>query len=260
LIRLGKPAFVDPQLAYQGQSGASKRLCLSFMLGLNWSLQRSIHDLITSRNQLRDATELLRDPKVSGHQKTIGELEAERVTLEQLLSAKREEVNSFNVREDYRELEFSLNALDSRIHERINENYADARLRDYYLASANAVPDVDGARPVSILRDAGAIFQTEALRTIEEVVTFHAEVYRNRKEFLQGEITRLTIAIDERTSEINSASIEKQRLLDLLRTSGAIETLIAMQRSYTDLNARHEVLLSQIEQRKRFDRRSDEIA
>src|SRR5262249_52220690 len=53
---------------------------------------------------------------------------------------------------------------------------------------------------------------------------------------------------------------EKQRILGLLRTSGAIETLIALQRSYTDLHARYEVSSSQIEQRKRFDRRSDEIA
>jgi uncharacterized protein YydD (DUF2326 family) len=259
-IRLGKPAFVDPQLAYQGQSGPSKRLSLSFMLGLNWGLQRSIHEQIESRGRLKEATTALRDPAVSGHQTTIGELEAERVALEKLLTAKQKEVESFNVRDDYRQLESDLNAADREIHERINENHADTRLRDCYLESANQVPDADSSRPISILEGAGAVFQANALRTLEDVSTFHAEVYRNRKEFLQGEIARLNSAIEARTAEITIASRKKQQILGLLRTSGAIETLITLQRSYTELNARHQVLLAQIEQRKRFDRRRDEIA
>jgi uncharacterized protein YydD (DUF2326 family) len=259
-IRLGKPAFVDPQLAYQGQPGASKRLNLSFMLSLNWGLQRSIQEQIASRSHLKEASEVLRDPNVAGTQRTIGELEAERVALENLLRTKRQEVESFNVRDDYRQLESDLNAIDREIHDRINENHADTRLRDYYRESADLVPDADDARPVSILEEAGAVFQPNALRNLEEVARFHAEVYRNRKAFLQNEITRLNAAIEGRTHQITAASQEKQRILRLLHTSGAIETLIALQRSYTELNARHEVLSSQIEQRKRFDRRSDEIA
>jgi uncharacterized protein YydD (DUF2326 family) len=259
-IRLGKPAFIDPKTAYQNEAGDTKRLCLSFMLGLNWNLQRSIHDQITERSRLNDAAKVLRGAEVAGKQATIGELEAERVALEKALSAKKAEVDSFNVRDDYRELESNLNAIDRQIHDRINANHADTRLRDYYVQSADEVADADAARSVSILQEAGAIFQPDTLRSIEAVTSFHADVYRNRKEFLQGEISRLNAAIEARDQEIDSASREKQRILTLLRTSGAIETLIDLQRSYVELNARHEVLASQIEQRKQFDRRSDEIA
>jgi uncharacterized protein YydD (DUF2326 family) len=113
---------------------------------------------------------------------------------------------------------------------------------------------------LSILRDAGALFKDDALRSIEAVAAFHETLYRNRKEFLQGEIARLTNTMAIRTSEIDRLSREKQRLLSVLRTSGAIDTLIDLQRSYTELNARYEVLSSQLEQRKQFDRKSDEIA
>src|SRR5260370_37120446 len=41
--------FTDPQLSFQGQPGAPKRLTLSFLLGLNWRLQRSIQDQIANR-------------------------------------------------------------------------------------------------------------------------------------------------------------------------------------------------------------------
>jgi uncharacterized protein YydD (DUF2326 family) len=260
LMRVGKPAFTDPQLSFQGQPGASKRLTLSFLLGLNWGLQRSIQDQIANRGHLKDASKLRRTAESSGDQKSIGELEAERVALETLLRTKQKEVEAFNVREDYRDLESNLGAIDRQLHDTINENFADTRLRDYYLQSTTEVPEADRARPLAILQDAGAIFKEEALRTLGEVASFHEQVYRNRKDFLQGEIARLSDAINERNATIDQLSKEKQRLLGVLRTSGAIDTLIALQRTHTDLNARHQVLLSQIDERKAVDRKSDEIA
>jgi uncharacterized protein YydD (DUF2326 family) len=260
LMRVGKPAFTDPQLSFQGQPGASKRLTLSFLLGLNWGLQRSIQDQIANRGHLKDASKLRRTAESSGDQKSIGELEAERVALETLLRTKQKEVEAFNVREDYRDFESNLAAVDRQLHDTINENFADTRLRDYYLQSTTEVPEADRARPLTILRDAGAIFKEEALRTLGEVASFHEQVYRNRKEFLQGEIARLSDAINERNARIDQLSKEKQRLLGVLRTSGAIDTLIALQRTHTDLNARHQVLLSQIDERKAVDRKGDEIA
>jgi uncharacterized protein YydD (DUF2326 family) len=58
LIRVGKPAFTDPQLSFQNQAGASKRLNISFLLGLNWGLQRSIHDQIEDKSQLKEASKV----------------------------------------------------------------------------------------------------------------------------------------------------------------------------------------------------------
>jgi uncharacterized protein YydD (DUF2326 family) len=260
LMRVGKPAFTDPQLSFQGQPGTSKRLTLSFLLGLNWGLQRSIQDQIANRGHLKEASKLRRTAESSGDQKSIGELEAERVALETLLRTKQKEVEAFNVREDYRDLESNLGAIDRQLHDTINENFADTRLRDYYLQSTTEVPEADRARPLAILQDAGAIFKEEALRTLGEVASFHEQVYRNRKEFLQGEVARLSDAINERNARIDKLSKEKMRLLGVLRTSGAIDTLIALQRTHTDLNARHQVLLSQIDERKAVDRKSDEIA
>ena len=260
LMRVGKPAFTDPQLSFQGQPGASKRLALSFMLGLNWGLQRSIQEQIASRGHLKDASKLRRTAESSGDQKSIGELEAERVALEILLRAKQKEVEAFDVREDYRDLEANLGAIDRQLHDTINENFADSRLRDYYLQSTAEVPEADRARPLAILQDASAIFKEEALRALGEVASFHEQVYRNRKEFLQGEITRLSEAMNARSVRVDQLSKEKQRLLGVLRTSGAIDTLIALQRTHVELNARHEVLLSQIDERKAVDRKSDEIA
>ncbi|MGY4573744.1 DUF2326 domain-containing protein [Bradyrhizobium sp. USDA 3256] len=259
LIRLGKAAFTDPQLAFQGQSGPSKRLDISFLLGLNWGLQESIHGQIATRSHLNDASKVRKAAEESGAERSIGELEAERVALETQLNAKKKELDSFNLREDYRDLEKQLGGVDRELHEAINENFSDSRLRDFYQESTSEVPEADSTRPIAILQEAGAIFKDDTLRKLDEVASFHEQVYRNRKEFLKTEINRLAQAIRARDAKIDALSSEKQRVLNVLRSSGAIETLIALQRNYTELNARHQVLLSQIEDRKQVDRRSDEL-
>ncbi|MBB4427858.1 uncharacterized protein YydD (DUF2326 family) [Bradyrhizobium sp. CIR48] len=259
LVRLGKAAFTDPQMAFQGQSGPGKRLDISFLLGLNWGLQDAIHEQIANRSHLNDASKVRKAAEEAGAQRSIGELEAERVALEAQLNARKKELDSFNLRDDYRDLEQQLSGVDRELHDAINENFSDTRLRDFYQESASEVPEADSARPIAILKEAGAIFKEEALRKLSEVATFHEQVYRNRKEFLRAEINRLAVAIKARDVQIDRLSSEKQRVLKVLRSSGAIETLIVLQRTHTDLNARYQVLVSQIEDRKQVDRRSDEL-
>jgi uncharacterized protein YydD (DUF2326 family) len=260
LLRLGKSAYVDPQNAFQNQAGASKRLCVSFLLRLNWGLQREIEIQIQKREQNKAAIDALKAAEESQAILSIGDLEATRVASELALRRKKEEVEKFKVRADYRDLENALHDLDRTLHNLINDNFSDRRLLDYYRESAQALPDADPERPLMILRDAGAVFKEDALRTIEAVSRFHQDVYRNRNEFLKGEIARLSDDIERRTKQIDRLSEEKTRLLQILNSSGAIETLIELQRSYSDLNAQREVIVSKIDERKKFDRLEDDLA
>jgi uncharacterized protein YydD (DUF2326 family) len=260
LFRLGKSAYIDPQNAFQNQSGASKRLCVSFLLRLNWAQQREIEAQVQRRDQNKAATEAIKAAEESQAILSIGDLEARRVASELLLRKKKEEVDNFNVRSDYRDLEESLHRLDRTIHDLINENFSDRRLLDYYHESAKVLPEADPQRPLEILRQAGAVFKAGALRTIDTVSRFHSDVYRNRQDFLRGEIDRLSADIKLRTLEIDRLSSDKKGLLQILNSSGAIETLVELQRSYANLKAEHEVLVSKIEERKRFDRLDDELA
>jgi uncharacterized protein YydD (DUF2326 family) len=260
LIRLGKPAFADPTIAFQGQSGASKRLTTSYLLGLNWAAQKKLQDLLDTRKRVGETIQALKEAESSANDKSIGDLDAERVALEATVSAKRSEVEGFKVREDYRDLERHLGDVDLQLHELVNENYSDRRLLDHYQESAEELPEADPNKPISILKKAGAIFNPQTLKTLNEIASFHAEVHKNRKAFLQGEISRLKEAINVRGNAISSLSNEKTRVLGVLKSSGALETLIELQRSYTEQTSRLEALKARISERRRFDLRKEEIA
>jgi len=230
----------------------------SYLLGLNWSAQKQLDDLVESRNQVDAAIKALKGA-ASTEEKSIGELEAERVALEAAVAAKRAEVAQFNVREDYRELENTLVSVDARLHEAINENFTEKRLLEYYRQSADELPEPNPQRPIEILKEAGAIFNEKALRKLDEVAAFHLEVHANRRSFLQSEMTRLRKSIKTREDEIRQMTGRKSQILEILQTSGALEQLIELQRGYTELAGNLEALKARITERKKFDLRKDEL-
>jgi uncharacterized protein YydD (DUF2326 family) len=258
-IRVGKDAFVDPQTAFSGQRGPSKRIATSFLLGLNWPVQRELHQLQETRSSVGVALKALADVAEADNEKSIGDLEADRVVLEETLVVREREVSEFNLREDYHELEAQLQSLDSEIHALLNENHADTRLLAYYRESANEVPLFDGNQPVAILEDAGALFRPEALRSLEDVAEFHRQVYANRKQFLSAEISRLQDRILIRNGALSRATTAKTGVLKAMSSSGALDALIALQRGASEFSIRLEALKARIDERKRFDRRQDEL-
>lgn len=258
-IRLGKEAYSDPQTAFRSQPGLSRRVSSAFLLGLNWPQQLELYSLQEAKKSVTAAIKALADVEAADNQISIGDLEADRVVLEETLAAREKEINNFNLRDDYHELEAELQRVDTEIHGLVNENHADGRLLAYYKESASEVPLFDANAPVVILQDAGALFRPEALRSIEEVAEFHQRVYANRKQFLEAEITSLNDRILSRQIELNRATAAKTAVLKLLSSSGALDSLIALQRGVSEASLSLESLKSRIEERKRFDRRQDDL-
>lgn len=258
-MRIGKAAFVDPKLVFQGQSGSSSRLSVSYLLSLNWVSQIKLDQKRERSAEIGKAIKVLKAAEATDLD-SLGDLEADRVVLEEALLKRREEVENFNVRQDYLELEERLAAIDRQLHDLINDNHSDNRLLENYSISAKETPEADATRPINILRDAGAVFKEEALKSIAQVSEFHEQVYRNRKAFLETEILNLKAQIRTRSADIRDKTEQKTSVLSILSSSGALNSLIQLQRSLTDMTGELEALKSRIDERKKFDRQKDALA
>lgn len=148
--------------------------------------------------------------------------------------------------------------VDVELHGLINENHSDSQLLRHYIDSAKETPEADSKRPIEILRNAGAIFKESAVKSIEDISAFHAQIYRNRKSFLDGEITKLRADIRNRKKLINDLAQQKEDLLRILNKSGALENLIEIQKRLSEVTGELEALKTRIDERKKFDRRKDE--
>lgn len=258
LIRIGKPAFTDPTQAYQRQSGASRRFCTSFLLGLNWKSQKDLSDTIERRNQVNAANRIIQSADAEAV-RNIGELEAERVEQEALVISKAKELQSFNVKSDYAELESQLSEVDEKLHTLLNANFSDKKLLAQCQEGEKQTPPPTEKSAQQIFQSAGAIFKEETLRSLSDVTKFYESIHRNRAEFLKSEIKRLKASIQSRNSAVKQLSDLKSEILKTLNASGALDTLISLQLSYTNTVANLEALKAEISERKRFDRQKDSL-
>jgi len=257
-VRIGKEAYNNPRETFSKQPAVQTREALAFMFGLNWEVQATLHEADLRRRDNNKVIKAIGAVEASGL--SVAEMEAQTVVLQGLIAEKQAEVSSFNLRDDYRELEQELSAVDTELHSLINENHADGRLLAYYEASASEEALTEMENPVAILSEAGAIFRDEALRSIDEVAAFQQHLSRNRRDFLNNEIVRLKRVRRSRAVDIRKLVRDKGDVLDLLGKSGALEDLVRIQQSLTQYVSELEGIKSRIEERRRFEDRKDDIA
>lgn len=258
--RLGRQAFNDPFDHVGKQKAWHKRTQIAFLLGLNWRQVYRWHALQKQSEDVRNLISALSAAERSNEIETAGDLEARRVTLDLKLEAKNREISRFEIRDDYKYIEDRLNDTDRELHKLINDNHVDRRLLDYYYDSMQELTSFRESSASSILAEAGAVFKEEALRTLEQVSSFHRQIYEHRRGFLEAEVARLGAELGRRDRRIAELSQRKSSLLGTLQRGGALETFLALQQEHRDIAAEREGIVARIEERRRYDHLRDEIA
>ena len=197
------------------------------MLGLGWEYARQwqlLREKSTLLRVYKQASEAGVAQLLSG---SLGELEAERVRLEQ--SAKRTEDNlrSFKVHPEYDRIEEQASALTRQIHELANQNVTDGRLLEHYrrsIAEESGTADTDRATKMleEAYSEAGVVLPDLVKKRLEDVKQFHHALVRGRRDFLSTEVERLERAVAKRKQEIVELDGRRASFMQVLETHGAL--------------------------------------
>ncbi|SFP55249.1 DUF2326 domain-containing protein [Sphingomonas rubra] len=257
--RVGRQAFNDP-FDYVGKQKAwVKRTQIAYLLGLNWRQTYQWHILHTQLTDSKNLIAALNAVEDSHGRESLGDLEATSAALHLRLEGKSQQIASFRVRDDYHYIERQLGQTDRQIHALINENFTDRRLLDHYRESMDELGSYVQGTATNLLRQAGAVFKEESLRSIEDVAAFHHTVYEHRRQFLESETSRIAEQIEARSLQIERLSARKTEFLSILSKEGALDTFLAIQQEYRDLTAECERVDAQLEERRRYERQRDFI-
>jgi uncharacterized protein YydD (DUF2326 family) len=120
--RSGRDAFASPFRHHRQTKLGVQQICNSFLLGLGWEYARR-WQLLREKEILlkvyKKASEAGVAQFVSG---SLGELEAERVRLEQASKRTEDNLRAFKVHPEYERIEEQASALTRQIHELANQN------------------------------------------------------------------------------------------------------------------------------------------
>ncbi|MEW5848968.1 MAG: DUF2326 domain-containing protein [Myxococcota bacterium] len=235
VARRGTHAYSTPFESHPKQPEWSKQVSVAFLLGLSW-------EDAADWQELRDRKRLLDDIKRAATEGLVGvvwgshgELEADRVRLESLIKDLANQLQTFRVHPQYRQLEEEATALTREIHVASNENVTDRNLLRLY-EEALAQEGEPALTDVAKLYAAAGVELPGIVRTrLEETEEFHRLVVHNRRGFLKAEVAAIHDRLLARETSIQALTAQRAERLETLRTHGALEEYTKLQQRLTEL-------------------------
>jgi uncharacterized protein YydD (DUF2326 family) len=231
-VRRHPGGFTEPHLHFLQSKPANWQVALSYLLGLDWTIPQEWQIV-------RDEEEEIRKLKAAVGAGDLAEIVGKRAQLRsEILSAEnasnrfRERIDSFQVLSDFREYEQRASQLTRRLTELSDANSLDVELVDELeRAIAEEKPpeiaDLDRA-----YQEAGVALPGVALKRFEEVRKFHESVIANRKTYLSGELEAARQRIAGRDREGRALDADRRRVLDVLKSHGALDQFAKLQGEY----------------------------
>lgn len=252
-VRRGRDAFSIPFEHFRKQKDWDKQVNNAFLLGLSWEYPSKLQKLKDQEqivNQLRLAIKSGAFPDLLG---TVGELESQKVRIEELVARRAEELRTFRVHPQYQEYQERANVLQSAIRQLNQENTSDRAMLSFYQESLVQERPPTQDKLAKIYQEAGVSWPDSVKKRIEDVLAFHEKLIVNRRAFLETETSKLTQAISQRTEELRKRSDERANLLSVLNTHGALAEYAEMQRVQDEELAKLGAVNQKIANLKRID-------
>jgi uncharacterized protein YydD (DUF2326 family) len=251
--RRGKEGFNDAFYHHRKQQSWDVQINNAFLLRLDWE-DASDWQVLRDQKKLLDT---LKSAAQSGLMKdvlgSVGELEAERITLEARIKAVATELRSFKVHEQYRELEARADAITREYQQLSNANVIDRRLLEQYRKSIETEKAPDNKQVAVLYASAGVALPETVTKRLDEVENFHSRLVLNRRQFLSSEMDKLEKRIADRNVQIDRTREERDSIVTLLKSHGALDQFLRMQEAHTrDLTVLKD-LESRLDNLKRFE-------
>jgi len=251
--RRGRDAFSIPFEHFRKQADWDKQVNSAFLLGLSWEYPQRLQKLKDEEKvvkQLRSAIRAGTFPDMLG---TVGELESQKVRLEEITARRGGQLRTFRVHPQYAEYQEQADSLQSAIRQLNQENTTDQAMLSFYQESLVQESPPEAAKLVRVYQEAGVGWPDMVRKRLEDVQAFHDKVIVNRRAFLEAEVSRLTLAVARRTEEIRMRSEERAGLLSVLESHGALAEYSELQRLNNEEGARLSAVNQKLGNLKRID-------
>ena len=256
--RRGRDAFSSPFTHHRSQQDWDKQINNAFLLRLAWEHASQLKELKDEENLLNRLRRAVQEGLLKGMIGTLGNLEAERARLELEVQRQSEALKTFRVHPQYEDLELEVNQLTSNIQQLTNSNLVDGRLANLYLSSLEDDRVPDAQQVLEIYQEVDVTMPGLVRRRLEEVEEFHRQILANRRAYLASEIQRIETNRTYRKLQISECIEKRSKLLEILRTHGALQEFTKLNELHLDVISRRNDIDNRIANLRRFEQgRSD---
>ena len=244
--------YQEPVRQFRQQNTWDYQINTAYLLDLNWKFLARIQELKDRRSFVVKLNNAPSDvmPHLIGN---IGDLESEKIRLENAIRVQEENIAKFRIHEQYRQLEKEADEVVRTIHGLSNKNTSDRRLLEFYNDGLKDEHDADPSQIARIYKEAGAVFSSGAVRRLDEVLEFHRQIVENRRGFLASEIDRLGREIKERDARVSELDARRAEIMSTLETHGALDEFAGIQSEHQKMVARLAEISGRLDSMKKIE-------
>lgn len=258
-VRRGPDAYNDPFRHFRQQQTWDIQLNTSYLLGLNWEYAAQWQSLKDQENGIKAIDQAIKTGAMEGMVGTVGELEAQRIQLEQEVKGAESALTSFKVHPQYESIQTEADRITGELHELTNQNVADRRRLARYKESISDEKPPNLLALEKVYEESGLVFPAAVRRTLTEAKEFHERIVVNRRAFLETEIARIERAIQDRNAKIKQLTESRAASLEVLRTHGALQEMTKLQERNVEIKGRLDRVQSRIREVKELNARKRDI-
>lgn len=219
-----KSAFNNKNTSYKP---INKKICTSFLLGLNWRLVSRYKELDEEYSSLSKENSELKEtygskgriiPEINRLTKEINELS--------------EELENFKIHKSYDTIKESADALTAEIHDLVNESVILSKKLEKYNDSIEDESISDGFDLREIYKKSNLVFNDTVKNSLEDSMIFHSKIIENRKNFLKNEINSIKLKLEDNEMKIKRKSADRSQYMEVLNNFGALKEYTQLQEIY----------------------------
>lgn len=228
-LKIQKPKqekFLDPIQYLKETSVADLNQYHFFLLGINNKFAHNNYQLLAQFKS--------KEPVISGVKSfieqtygldSISEAQNEVNKINREIQRLEKSVESFKLKEEYKDVEGQANELTSEIKNLWYENFLDRKKIESYSNTDAETEDINLNKVKRIYGEANHLLGQAIKKTLEEAVDFRKQLAKSREEFISQEVSVLQKSIESRENKIEQIEEERVKLFNFLSARQAIKDL-----------------------------------
>lgn len=235
--RQNSGGFISPERQAEKQQRWDWQENISYLLGLDWRIPFEFQKIRTRESALGELKKAAKGGALGEVIGTVAELRPKVTVAERNAQRRREQLDKFQVLESYNELSNRAARAKTELQAIGRENVGLKETLNYL----QSVLESESPPDLSLLEDmyasAGVELPSVALKRLEDVKAFYESIVQNRSLHLRREIDETNDRLQQNEARAASLDAERQEMLETLKSKGALEDFLRLQRELADLEA-----------------------
>ncbi len=254
--RVNDGGFSSPTSCNQTPQAWDEQVCISYLIGLDWSIAQAFQQIRDKEKGIKELKKIVKSGNMPEVLSSSSDLKTRLTIVEDKVKSLYEQLESFQVVPEYKELEKEASKLTKEIGKLSSDNTLDGELLSKLQDSLTQEQEPAFTSLEKLYEEAGIILPDQIIRRFEDVKEFHEKIVSNRKAHLRSEITSVNTRISDRDRE--KAALDKRRseIMQILRSGGALDHFTKLQEEFSRLRGEAEHLSEKLKVAEQVERDS----